>query len=142
MRQLTAAFLIATLAACSGSTSPALDATAQTDRQVAAREIGRAFEMKIGETFAVGDLRLTFQRVENESRCPIDAICVWAGDAEIALRIEQGSQAAVAALHTHLEPKQTIWNGYTIQFVSLAPSPSAASPTDPAQYRAQLLVTR
>ena len=142
MRQLTAALLIATLMACSGSTSPSVDATAQANQQFAQREIGRAFEMKIGETFAVGDLRLTFQRVANDSRCPIDAVCVWAGDAEIALRIEQGSQAAVAALHTHLEPKQTVWNGYTIQFVSLAPSLSASSPVDPAQYRAQLLVTR
>lgn len=142
MRQLKAALLIATLAACSSTTATSVEGTAQTSQQVAQREIGRAFEMKIGETIAVGELRLTFQRVANDSRCPIDAVCVWAGDAEIALRIEQGSQAAVAALHTHLEPKRTVWNAYTIQFVSLAPSLSASSPVDPSQYRAQLLVTR
>jgi hypothetical protein len=142
MRQLIAALLITGLAACSGNTATTPDATAQTNQQVAQREIGRAFDMKIGETIAVGDLRLTFQRVVNDSRCPIDAVCVWAGDAEIALRIEQGSQAAVAALHSHLEPRRTVWNGYTIQLVSIAPSLSASSPVDPSQYRAQLLVTR
>ena len=142
MRHITAAFLIAAVAACSGSTTSPGGATAQTNQPAVQREIGRAFDIKIGETIAVGELKLTFQRVEGDSRCPIDAVCVWAGDAEIALRIEQGSQAAVAALHTTLEPKQTIWNGYTIQFVSLAPSQSSASPIDPSRYQAQLLVTR
>ena len=91
---------------------------------------------------AVGDLTLTFQRVETDSRCPIDAVCVWSGDAEIALRIQQGAQAAVAALHTHVEPRRTVWNGYNIQFVSLAPSQRASVPLDPSEYRAQLLVER
>jgi hypothetical protein len=109
---------------------------------VVQREIGRAFDMKIGETIGVGELRLTFRSVEGDSRCPIDAVCVWAGDAEIALRIEQGSQAAVAALHTMLEPKKTEWNGYTIQLVSVQPARSSSAPTDPKDYRAQLVVTR
>jgi hypothetical protein len=143
MRSLSTALLLtAALAACSSSTSTGTDAKAQTSQTVSQREVGRAFDIKIGETLGVGDLRLTFKSVEGDSRCPIDAVCVWAGDAEIALRIEQGSQSAVAALHTMLEPKKTEWNGYTISFVSLAPSPRAATPIDPKDYRAQLVVTR
>src|SRR5688572_32988210 len=120
MRHLSTALLIATLAACSSSTSTGTDGRAQTSQTVTQREIGRAFEMKIGETISVGELRLTFRNVEGDSRCPIDAVCVWAGDAEIALRIEQGTQAAVAALHTTLEPKKTERNGYTVSLVSIA----------------------
>ena len=143
MRYLSTALLItAALTACSSNTSTGTDAKAQTSQTVAQREIGRAFDMKIGETISVGDLRLTFRSVEGDSRCPIDAICVWAGDAEIALRIEQGSQAAVAALHTTLEPKKTEWNGYTIQLVSVSPSRNSATDVKPADYRAQLVVTR
>lgn len=143
MRYLSTALLIAAaLAACSSSTATGTDAKPQTSQTVSQREIGRAFDMKIGETIGVGDLRLTFRSVEGDSRCPIDAVCVWAGDAEIALKIEQGSQAAVAALHTTLEPKKTVWNGYTIALVSVAPSRRAATDVDPADYRAQLVVTR
>ena len=142
MRHLTTALLIATVAACSGNTSTGTDPKVQTSQTLAQREIGRAFDMKIGETIGVGDLRLTFRSVEGDSRCPIDAVCVWAGDAEIALKIEQGSQAAVAALHTMLEPKKTEWNGYTVSLVSVLPAPRAASPIDPKDYRAQLVVTR
>ena len=143
MRHLTTALLItAALAACSSSTSTGTDAKAQTSQTVTQREIGEAFDMKIGETITVGDLRLTFRSVEGDSRCPIDAICVWAGDAEIALKIEQGSQAAVAALHTTLEPKKTEWNGYTISLVSVSPSRNSTTTVNPADYRARLLVTR
>jgi len=143
MRQLSIAVLItAALAACSSSTSTGTDAKVQTSQTVTQQEIGRAFDMKIGETIGVGDLRLTFRSVEGDSRCPIDALCVWAGDAEIALKIEQGSQAAVAALHTTLEPKKTDWNGYTIALVSVAPSRNSATALDPKDYRAQLVVTR
>jgi hypothetical protein len=143
MRQLSIAVLItAALAACSSNTSTGTDAKVQTSQTVTQQEIGRAFDMKIGETIGVGDLRLTFRSVEGDSRCPIDALCVWAGDAEIALKIEQGGQAAVAALHTTLEPKKTDWNGYTIALVSVAPSRNSATALDPKDYRAQLVVTR
>jgi hypothetical protein len=69
-------------------------------------------------------------------------VCVWAGDAEIALKIEQGTQAAVAALHTTLEPKKTVWNGYTISLVTVTPTRKAATSVDPADYRAEVVVTR
>jgi hypothetical protein len=67
---------------------------------------------------------------------------VWAGDAEIALKIDQGSQSAVAALHTLTEPKKVEWNGYTISLVTLTPVRQASKPVDPKDYRAQILVER
>src|SRR4029079_9139254 len=110
MRQLIAALLLTAVAACSSSSSSGVTATSQNSQTVTQRELGRAFSMKVGESIQLNDLRLTFRSVEGDSRCPMDAICVWAGDAEIALRIEQGGKAAVAALHTTLEPKKTEWN--------------------------------
>jgi hypothetical protein len=143
MRHLNIALLLAALTACSGNTvADDVSAPPQPSQTATQREIGKAFEMKIGETITVGELRLTFRGVEADSRCPIDAVCVWAGDGEIALKIEQGSKAAVAALHTMLEPKKTEWNGYTISLVTLTPVRTASTPTDAAAYRAQLLVTR
>lgn len=145
MRQLSAALLVLAVAACAGGASTSPDVVAQTNQSESVRETGRAFDMKIGETVLVGGttgLRLTFQRVANDSRCPIDAVCVWQGDAEIALRIQQGSEAAVAALHTDIEPRKVEWNGFTISLLSLAPATRASTPIDPKEYRAQLIVTR
>ena len=142
MRHLTAALLISALAACSSNSKSEVTTPSQNSQNAAQQELGRAFSMKIGESITVGDLRLTFRSVEGDSRCPIGAVCVWAGDGEIALKIEQGSKAAVAALHTTLEPKKTEWNGYTISLVSLTPAPKSGTQTNPADYRAEILVTR
>lgn len=141
MRHLTTALLVAALAACSSGSTTAVDTNRQSGEVVTERG---SFEvkMKIGETVSIGELRLTFQKVASDSRCPIDVVCVWAGDAEIALEIQQGTQAAVAALHTTLEPKKTVWNGYTISLVSVAPARRASEDIDPADYVANLLVTR
>jgi len=142
MRHLSIALLTAALAACSSNSTTGSDSQLQSSQTATQREVGRAFEMKIGESFAINDLKLTFRSVEADSRCPIDAVCVWAGDGEVALKIEQGSQAAVASLHTMLDPKKTVWNGYTISLVTLTPVRQASKAVDPKDYRAEILVTR
>jgi len=141
MRYLTAGLLFAALAACS-SNKPAEITAASRNNQVSRQELGRSFSMKIGESITVGELRLTFRSVEGDSRCPSDVVCVWAGDGEIALKIEQGHKAGVAALHTTLEPKKTEWEGYTIALVGLTPERKANTGISSADYRAEILVTR
>lgn len=141
MRPLIAALPVAALIACSGN-KPADITAASRNPTVSQPELGRSFSMKIGESITVGELRLTFRAVEGDSRCPTDVVCVWAGDGEIALKIEQGGKAAVAALHTTLEPKKTEWDGYTIALVNLLPVRKANTGIDAADYRAEILVTR
>ena len=142
MRHLTAGLLFAALAACSSNKSADITAASPTNQTVSQQELGRSFLMKVGESVTVGELRLTFRSVEGDSRCPTDVVCVWAGDGEVALRVEQGNKAAVAALHTTLEPKKTEWEGYTIGLVSLRPERKANTGIDAADYRAEILVTR
>ena len=119
-----------------------ITAASQNGQLVSRQELGRSFMMKIGESITVGELRLTFRSVENDSRCPTDVACVWAGDGEIALKIEQAGNAAVAALHTTLDPKKTDWDGYTIALVGLTPERKANTGISTADYRAEILVTR
>jgi len=142
MRHLTAGLLFAALAACSSNKPADITAASRSTQTVSRQELGRSFAMRIGESITVADLRLTFRSVEGDSRCPTDAVCVWAGDGEIALKIEQGDKAAVAALHTTLEPKKTEWEGYTIALVGLTPQRKANTGIDSADYRAEILVTR
>jgi len=53
--------------------------------------------------------QLTYLRLVNDSRCPPDVQCVWAGDAEIQVRWQAaGGRAQDAALHTSpLQGRQT-----------------------------------
>ena len=73
-RPLLAALLVLTVAAC--------DATAPS---VGAR-LGEA-ELNVGETAALGGLAVTFDDVEEDSRCPDTAMCVWSGWAVVRVTV-------------------------------------------------------
>lgn len=63
---------------------------------------GSQIRLGIGETARLADgSRLDYLRLANDSRCPPHVQCVWAGDAEIALRWRPaGGRARDIALHT------------------------------------------
>ena len=53
--------------------------------------LDQPFDLRAGQSAVVpGGLKVTFDRVVSDSRCPIDAICVWAGEAVIALKLSRG----------------------------------------------------
>jgi hypothetical protein len=108
---------------------------------VTQHQLGVPFTMRFGESTRLNDLKLTFRRVEHDTRCPIDAQCITAGDAEITLEIEQGGKAAVASLNTMAGPKKAEWNGYSIALVGISPSPRPVVPVK-RHYRVKILVTR
>ena len=53
-----------------------------------------------GKTVDTHGVRVTLQHVLNDSRCPINALCIWEGDAAVALRFESGAQTSDVTLHT------------------------------------------
>src|SRR5688572_2462617 len=145
MKRFLTAVLLLAVAACStnGATDADADATAAIAAALASGPIEvtlRAGEYKrvAGEQLGVG-----FTRVVEDSRCPIDAVCVWMGDgvAEIELAAGGGRTGKIE-LHTSLEPKSQIWNGAKITLLELAPAPRAAEPTRPAAYSVRLQVER
>ena len=46
-----------------------------------------------GETIVLGDREITFQDVSQDSRCPTDVNCVWAGEVKLHLIINEGKFA-------------------------------------------------
>ncbi|WP_189621508.1 hypothetical protein [Novosphingobium colocasiae] len=46
---------------------------------------------RIGETVAVGGPRVTPLTVLEDSRCPMNARCVWAGQVRLSVRVETGA---------------------------------------------------
>jgi hypothetical protein len=105
--------------------------------------VGRPFELKAGATSELPDgSRLTFNRVQSDSRCPMDAVCVWAGVATITITIRPGNGAAQShELHTQPTASHITYGTYTIALTALAPYPRASQPTPADQYVATFIVT-
>jgi hypothetical protein len=65
--------------------------------QADVREVapGSGFRLALGSTARIRgtDLYITFERVVEDSRCPVKVQCVWAGEVTLELRIRSGDAA-------------------------------------------------
>jgi hypothetical protein len=105
------------------------------------------FVLELGEAAVLAEpaVTVTFTAVSHDSRCPVDVVCVWAGDAVVQLTLHVGPPEGdgpdiVVDLHTSLEPRSTPWGPYyELRLVALEPAPRVdPPPTDP--YRATLVM--
>lgn len=80
-------------------------------------------------TEIVGGLKLTLKDV-SDSRCPVNAVCVWPGFATATLEWEQGSESGEAVLSTdHPGPVALGTTGYRVGLLSVAPYPGTVGET-------------
>jgi hypothetical protein len=129
-RSLLVAVAAFAIAACSSPTSP----------DVAA---GTPFDLQVGATATLSDgLRIRFERVRSDSRCPLDALCVRAGEAiiDVALSASDGS-VEVREMRTNAPGSQISYAQHTIQLTALAPFPRSTQQIDPRDYVATFVVT-
>jgi hypothetical protein len=104
-------------------------ATTRGGTQVRA-ELNEEFRIRTGETAQVDGLRLRFMRVSEDSRCPINARCVRAGSAKVAVELRTpGSAPAEALLETPDNPKNAAYGAYVIEVLDLQPGREVNAPT-------------
>ncbi|HEY2944856.1 MAG TPA: hypothetical protein VGN09_20645 [Vicinamibacteria bacterium] len=102
------------------------------------------FTLAPGQTAEVGGtgLRVTFEEVSADSRCPVEVTCVWEGDAVAVFLLRPASAAVRHELHTSGRyPSEVPVGDYRVRLVELAPRPRSGASPAPADYRATLLVT-
>jgi hypothetical protein len=107
-------------------------------------ELGKPFEMKAAEVVTIQGLRITFEEVSEDSRCPTGVQCVWAGDAAATFTLEKPPAAAEQrALHTSGRfERQTDYDNFTVRLDDLKPYPKEGAGIAAGDYRATLVVTR
>jgi len=137
-----AAAAVMALAAC---TTPNAAITASGPAASDVVNIDSDFDLKPGQTARVDGTALTvsFVGVPEDSRCPIDVVCVWAGNGAVSLVITDAAGAkTTVVLNTTLSPRSVRNSGYEISLSGLKPAPRQASPIPLADYVATLRVTR
>ncbi len=106
---------------------------------------GVEFALPLGKTAAINasGARITFKQVSEDSRCPVDVQCVWAGDAKIDLTISRSGAPDDLKVISFTPPNNETTSGdLRIRFTGLAPVPRQADNGKPRAYVAQLVVTR
>jgi hypothetical protein len=93
----------------------------------------------VGQTTRVGGTVVTFNRVVSDSRCPLNAMCVTAGDAVAAFTVVSRGVEGRYELQLNDAAKRSVTHqGAVIEFQSLDPLPISGQPTNPASYRAKI----
>jgi hypothetical protein len=103
----------------------------------------QSVEMRAGSSVTLeGGLTIAFDRVTSDSRCPMNAFCVWAGDAIVAVSLSQGPGGPAAReLHTDARAPEVSYLAYSIKLLTLAPYPQTEREIRPQDYVATIEVT-
>ena len=111
-------------------------------------QLNQPFTLALGQTARLeeADLSLTFSDLLEDSRCPSRVTCVWAGQAIITVRVQQGEGETTSfEMNSNPSLKQdTItYAGYEIQLTQLDPYPQdPGQPIPPDDYMATLVVSK
>jgi hypothetical protein len=119
----------------------ACDETAPTSPTV---PLNAEFTLAPGELVAVEktSVRIGFDRVIGDSRCPTDVVCIQGGDAIVRIEVRSwDGRRDSYDLHTG-DMRPVRHSDLTIQLVRLLPYPFSSRTIEPADYRATLRVTR
>ncbi len=107
-------------------------------------QLDTPFTLFVRQTAQIDDLQIRFIGVPEDSRCPADVECVWAGNAKIVLGVslKESTDETTLTLNSTLDPHEALYAGYRIRFVSLKPTPLSGRTINPAEYRVTLIVSR
>jgi hypothetical protein len=105
--------------------------------------LGREYLIGFGETIHVGSLALEFTTLAEESRCPLNANCVWAGNARILVTASLGPTTEVMELNTYQGYQvRASFQGYLIELRRLQPDFPWAPRGPLSEYMATVFVDR
>ncbi|MCH8825828.1 MAG: hypothetical protein IIB16_02635 [Chloroflexi bacterium] len=92
-----------------------------------------------------GQLVLKFQEVTEDSRCPANVVCVWAGQAKVQIAVSyEGQDPALRELvldSTGASNNSISLGDYQVQLVALNPYPGTPAGIDPSDYVATFSVS-
>lgn len=112
-----------------------LAVNAQTTQQVTVR-------VKTQKSVMRDKLRIKFVAVE-DSRCPADANCIWAGNAKVTIKVtNRRGESKTFDLNTNLDGKSARFGGYEITLGEVTPYPRSDIRINPNGYTARFTVKK
>jgi len=102
--------------------------------------------IRINETYRNDNLNFTLRldSVLSDSRCPYGAECLWAGNAEVRMKLKLNDNSEyLFKLNTLQSLRQdTVFKGINCKLIELMPYPDIRVIFDYQKYRVKVLVTK
>lgn len=73
--------------------------------------------------FPKSKLSVRFVELVEDSRCPTDTNCIWAGNAKIKIRVVASGRSQELTLDTNGPQQAATAEGYSIKLIGLTPAP-------------------
>jgi hypothetical protein len=115
--------------------------TART-QETTAVDPGAQVTLAPGATVSLkaAEMKVRFVAVTEDSRCPRDVACVWAGEIKVRIEIQQATQ--LASQVEILEGGSTMAGAYRVTLVRVEPQPMTGAKIAPQDYRATLQIDK
>ena len=98
---------------------------------------GTEADFKIRNVYHSADNSLSFSITEiNDFRCPADVICIWAGKAEVTIKVEK---PVAGTIKLGISEIDTVGN-YSFKIVNILPYPISTKKTELKDYEVVLKI--
>ena len=111
-------------------------------------------EFKLSDTITINygqtlfnsqeDISIKFDSLLSDSRCPVNVVCVWEGDAEIKIHFIKKDESSNLFLHTNKNypNSDTARFYYKVTLIDLLPYPHTEIEIDSTDYSAEIIVNK
>jgi hypothetical protein len=100
----------------------------------------------ISKTYSHDKIRLCFNEIISDSRCPKGMYCIWEGAVVGKFTFTSNNNDHILTLATNplnlTVSKDTVVDGYRIEFINLKPDREQGTIPPPSQVRAEVKITR
>jgi len=115
--------------------------------QLVQAQLGKNFTLKVNQTASIASegLIIKLDGVTQDSRCPSDVVCVWAGEVQVKLLLSKGEKSGLlqpvlgASAGNESEGE---FEGYKIKLVSVEPYPVSTKQIAQSDYNVTLTVEK
>jgi hypothetical protein len=113
--------------------------------QVSLAQAQTQMQLRVGQQRSIsnGKVRVKFISVTEDSRCPTDVECVWAGNAKVKIQVwVRGGETKIFELNTNTREKAGQADAYRVELVSLTPARHSKRKIRQNDYRATFSIIR
>lgn len=137
MRRLAMSVAVLAMLACEEGPQPVGGPASRTG-------LPATLTLEVGETAHIGNVPLVFSGVLSDSRCPVDVVCVWSGNAEVEILVgppdSTDGPTFQLILNSTQGPPEGVAYGLVLQLLDLNPAPHSQRPIPADGYEVRLEV--